>query len=414
MSKQARTKRPAASKSIYQTRILTPEPFKQALLKYSNRQAKTGRQFGIVSIQLTNLASLPQDDGSPTVSQVQGYFSKQIAATLRDMDRLCVEDSGWFFILLPETSAEGTTHAVARLKELVSEAKVADGFSPRCRLLCAHSLQHDLVEMLEKVGAEIDEHGNLAPKARPTLTYFATGSQASWQSRYQLETAATSSWQGLSLERRLGKDTWRHNQKIELNVIERADHQEFERDLQEQLMRKAHALQIIQHPGVQPLIDFYMSESRKFFFVVDQAAMPSLEEYIGAGNLQAGECLSLIDQVLGVAICLSTTVPPVGPPSLSAGSLLFDTKDHYVKFCNYHRQALFGGDIVDTENVELKKSLATIFSRIISGRKGIPQEAAQLVDSFSSDKTAAGITLYKARSSIRRAMENFAVSRPIM
>lgn len=267
--------------------FISPDEFKQLLVKYSRRQSKGGKPFSLLSVEVANYETLVAHAGDDDVTHMMNGVRATILRNCREADRISLIAPGLFLILLPEADEEGAGYALARIKNaLIANARPLAQIKPFFNFLVASSGAGtcDLQTLLAAVGCILDEHDQLMVRAG-TRSVRTLGSLSSWLDRYKLsekpEQFGMQAIDGLQLEsqRWSARDLWGNRElyieKYLIVAMTGETVQNVSNDSgvlppYEVLVQRARALQSLNSPYIQHIFDFFWSDPATLYLAVEK------------------------------------------------------------------------------------------------------------------------------------------------
>lgn len=265
-------------------RAVGPDEFKHELLKFSRRE---GKPLTIVGVRVTNIDTLM----SLTDSEAMDRLSRAIRSTISGS----VEPSNIFtslstsrILILTFDDAPWHDDLKRRLSELTMPGwTIKPTFETQAQRVEAD----DAETALETLGCEIDEHGVLCPKTEREI-FSSLGSREKWLERYEGAPPGV-------------LDRWR-NVRCRLFTL-RANELCCPVD---ELLKRAKALQDADHPGVEPLRDFWCDEDG-LIGVSDEAAGKTIEEWLQSHRADDATRRELVQQYISILLYGRSLTPPV-------------------------------------------------------------------------------------------------------
>jgi hypothetical protein len=220
------------------------DEFKQALLKHASRATKTGsKPFALIGLHLKNRPTIAQVAGEESVDKLMRALRTLISNQTSADNLICVLSPER--VLVMEIGDESTAAALAQqLRGSLEGMKLAGHHvRPAFDIKVVAINGPDLSDDLASLGCEITSHGDLTETIPPRASY--TGSKESWMSRYREQ------------EKSAGTviDTWSGKSCVLVSSCIAADESQTAG-----LIKQARELQMLDHPSVEPLIDFWISD----------------------------------------------------------------------------------------------------------------------------------------------------------
>lgn len=305
--------------------VLSPDAFKQALQKYALRHAKGDAKFSLVSLEVANFQQLAEEDTAESASHVCGILLRQCLNELRHQDRVCFPADDLSLFLLPDTDQSGCKQAEQRLSRVVAEfrhthhGKVVRLDSRINSTDCGETVC-DIDAMLHAVGATLDEHGGIVKHAVESQRR-QLAKLDSWAQRFE-EFFGQNGSDREGRQALLTRDRWSGAQVRIIRVDLPADDTSVPRD---QLVKRARALQSIDHPALNGLMDFHCDEQlRTVFLVWHHRQGRLLSEFLpqSAIVIDAAKALRWIAEIVSALAYLQALVPPAVPADLTVANVL--------------------------------------------------------------------------------------------
>lgn len=317
---------------------LTPEAFKQVLLKYASRHARNGKPFSVLRLDITDYARLSAESDSNYGEQLNHFCLDICQRSLRGFDRLCNVSPGTFLILLPETGKTSAELACHGLSHILSTTKIRicdQEIVPKYRTSMSHfdDCQFDLDMLLDNVGYHIDRHGNLSP--RPSANHKSQEATAlscltAWMERYtQKSKAQPRQVGGIDLLEWKCADSWDPGVEVDMRKIDLGSGGAATFAL-EDLIKKSRALQALDHPSVLGLRDFCFEPGGQFYLVIEAVSGIHLDEYLASTSCPSDKAFNWISSILNGVIYLLSVLPPVTITPFTAAHLLVTTSDRVI------------------------------------------------------------------------------------
>jgi GGDEF domain-containing protein len=269
-------------------RVVGPDEFKHELLKFARRDATESRTLSLLCVELRNLDTLRKLCGEESIDRLARALRATVSNTASGAHLMTALDAGRVLVLHLGSDAEELRDALkAQLNKLT-----VPGFAVRPTFEVGVSTNaDDPEEALQRFGCEIDEHGELVPR-RAGAARSDLGTKESWQQRYD---GTTDRWRRVSCE----ITTVRPGGKVDT----------------ESVLRRARALQAADHPGIEPLLDFWIDE-KEVVCVVDAAKGRDLADWLSSHTLNAAAVAELLSQWVSILIYGKSSTPPVVPVGL--------------------------------------------------------------------------------------------------
>ncbi len=392
--------------------LLTPESFKQALLKYARRDAYSGRPFSAIAVTISDYREISQEFGIQTAEQVNHLCRDLFCRGLQGADRLSNVAPGFFLILLPETEKANAELALARLSAIAAASRLQFhelDLKPEYRLSIAHFdfVSSRLDVLLSQLDCQIDRHGNLVhmdAASHPAGKDAVLASCDSWMERFEsVSRPAGTTVLSLQVVSWRAADRWKERTAVE---ITRIDLRQCPQMSLEDLVKKARGLKEIDHPAVQPIVDFYLGveadETPQYFLVTQDTPGLPLVRFLADNCLGQDVALEWIFSLLNGAIYLLGLMPPVIIAPLSPENIFVKAGERPL-IAGYQLPYLF----CQQAGASAQSLLVEICALIISiCQKSQGEAIAQVMELSQSVMSGQGPrqlnTVHKLRSAVRR------------
>lgn len=385
---------------------IAADEFKQLLLKYVSRHAKSSRQFALLSIELANFETLADNssDDPPRIMQAAQTLALDEA---READRLCLVSPATMLLLLPDTNNEGADQLESRLRQTFSNkirplAQTKPVFN--FKITSSNDTACDVHAMLTAVGCVLDEHQDITAGGM-TRAVWQLGSLESWMQRFAL----TQPWQSLANGSEIADadDNWSDTTVRMVRVQVPSDWTALEgnspqSEKQRSLLQRARALQSLIHPNMQRLTDFFVDQGKHLYLVTEWVdGCPVVTK---RRELTDKEFVDVAIEFASILIQAHSLVPlMVLKPTYE--NLLLCNGTGNLTLVNHHVEYLFPIGI-ETHGEDSNMSLfADFLSNLLAERtrNAVTDALSEILQNLQSAKRPESVsTLHKTRSAVKR------------
>jgi GGDEF domain-containing protein len=396
--------------------FINADQFKQFLLKYSSRHAKSGRQFALISVEVANFETLTNYAGKDEVKHMMNSIRTVVADTSRDADRICAVPPAMLLVLLPETTLEGAEYAQARLQtSLSASVRPIAQIKPvhTFRLSASDEAAGDLQELLSAVGCMLDEHGDLKTIGR-TRAAYKLGSVSSWLSRYKLaeewHESPSPAEASINAQVTSGIDTWTGVSikmiKVQLDSTGYSQQESCDAAAEVLLVQRARALQQLDNSSMQRMLDFFIDYGNDLYIALEDSTISPLTNF--RANLSEGHLLAVALDFVGIVIQAQTLVPHMAL-TLQPEKLHFDQKQQQLQLIDYQLSYLFPELEPSQTDTLYMAALSEFLQYLTAGLKGrVAQELSELAVALNAPKRPEHLnTPHKVRTHLRKLSEKF-------
>lgn len=390
--------------------VLSPDAFKQALQKYAVRHAKGDAVFSLLSVRLTNFADLSTKHGAAACQQAGDSLLGTCLKGLRQQDRVCLPADDFFLFLLPEADRTGVDQARARIAQIVAESKLKhDGHTlkPEGEVLSTYlgDAVCDIDAMLHDVGATLDEHGEIIKRcAEAQQRTIAGANLESWSLRYE-------GFSGRNGDIGCGqitvaRDCW---SKARVKIRRAAPVSTAGQiDAWDDVVKRARALQHIDHPSLNRLLDFHPDETQSSVFLVRPLVDgEKLTDVLSGKQLEPSRALRWIGELIGALAYLQGLVPPAVPADLNSDSIVV-VADDIVIDCAFDQYVFNENPAAEETSRRLLAQAAALMAQIAAAadQSQLPAELIDIIDNARKSPVPPALnTMHKLRSAVRKIIE---------
>lgn len=390
--------------------VLSPDAFKQALQKYAVRHAKGDAVFSLLSVHLTNFDQLATKHGAAACSLAGDSLLGACLKGLRQQDRVCLPAHDFFLFLLPEADRTGVDQARVRIARIVAEAKLkyeGNILKPEGEVFATHlgDAVCDIDAMLQDVGATLDEHGEIVRRCADAQQRITAGANLeSWSLRYE-------GFSGRNGANRAGqstvvRDRWSGER---VHIRSAAPHStQALISAWEEVVKRARALQHMDHPCLNRLLDFHGDETQSSVFLVWRFVEgEKLSAVLSDKQIEPAQALHWIGELISALAYLQGLVPPAVPADLTSDCIIV-VGDDIVIDCAFD-QYVFNESPPAEET--LRRLLAQTAARVgeIAGateRSQLPDRLFDIIADLRKEPVSPAFnTMHKLRSVVRKIIE---------
>jgi GGDEF domain-containing protein len=309
--------------------VANVEEFKHILLKYCLRKQRDGGNFALAAFAVLEHEALLKEFGHLAANQLANMVQSIVLKQIRDADRLCNLSSAEFLLLLPDCDANGLSRAVERISQAVASGKTQ---YHKHSLHASLSIEYvagdggniDAQALLNDIGYEIAADGKLCRQNVGVGIAHLSSDLSSWLTRYDGIAAVNETFltENIKLREFLALDTWLHDKNVQLSIIETKG--EDLANISSTFSARARILQSIDHPGLLPIDDYYVSENGSLAFTCDAPEYEKLKPRLEGLDFKPDDIYSFIMQILHILIYLQTVIPPVVPSKIGSESFYAD------------------------------------------------------------------------------------------
>lgn len=321
-------------KTTRQSRLISPTSFKQVLFKYCHRQTRTGRTFALASLEIRNLSRVAEKLGNDAGRRITRATVNTILKASRDADRICEVNPGQYLLILPDTKHGSEDAVLSRLESEIRTGKVSynkQSIETDVSYRCVHSaaMGTDPEFLLNEIGYRVPKYSGALEKisqgdaASIKIVKPFSGSFATWLERYSTtgEKTELKTDRHIIIYSQTGRDSWLDNQKVVFKIIEPKETHYFEKQANlDALFHRARVLQGMEHPGINPCIDFHIKDPDALYLVEKAAAGETLSQL--ASTPDTAMLVDWSMQICNIIIYFQTLMPPVVPTELTKERLL--------------------------------------------------------------------------------------------
>lgn len=314
---------------------------------------------------------------------VRGVLTK----TARASDLICSLTPTRLLVLTTEPDPGNLNDLLSTLRNSLADLSIS-GFQVRPKLTLTYvntADTDDLDRILDELGCRLDEHGNLEEKTSGSKTN-RFGSKEHWLSRYQLdEQTAFDLWAKLNCSM----------VTVPLKSANNETHSE--------IVKLAKALQSMDHPGIQPLHDFWIDENAIVCVLETGQARP-FAEWKKSHRLNPAAYADFVLQYISILLYVQTiTAAPI--PQNSLAEALFVLPSEPRLFLAHYQHRCFDalGPTKPLSQESLISDVATFAEGLRDGVEGqSADELFMVLQRLKEESIPSKMgTLHKVRAAIK-------------